>query len=253
MSTTSLLHGKTAIVTGGSGTIGKAIANALLVNGCSNVVLTGRNLERLKQAQSDLGGASCVVIPCDVSNESSALDLFLKVEQDYGGCDLLVNNAGISGNGVPTVELDSSDDFSKVLNVNVVGPFTCARLAMKSMVKKSSGGGGGRIINVGSIASYSPRPDAAAYTTSKFALRGLTESLSLDGRKHNIAVGMVHPGNVISGILSEEEVERRSATEGFIKPEDVANCVLTMATLPYTANVLELTVIPTRQPLVGRG
>ena len=113
--------------------------------------------------------------------------------------------------------------------------------------------GGGRIINVGSISAFSPRPDSAPYTTSKFAIDGLTRALALDGRELNIAVGVVHPGNVISELLSTEEVARREESEGFITAEDVAECVLTMAKLPLSANVLELTVMPTRQPLVGRG
>jgi NADP-dependent 3-hydroxy acid dehydrogenase YdfG len=68
-----------------------------------------------------------------------------------------------------------------------------------------------------------------------------------------LQVGIVHPGNVVSDLLSSQEVARREAAEGFITAEDVASCVLTMALLPLTANVLELTVVPTRQPLVGRG
>ena len=93
----------------------------------------------------------------------------------------------------------------------------------------------------------------APYTTSKFALAGLTRSLSLDGRPHNIAVGVIHPGNIISELLSPEEVVRRRATEGLLAPEDVAASVMTMVSLPLTANVLELTVLPSTQPFVGRG
>ena len=148
----------------------------------------------------------------------------------------------------PTVDL-TADDMQRVLSVNVIGPFLCAREAMKRMMKKD----GGRIINIGSISSSSPRPDSATYTTSKFAIQGLSQSLALDGRNYNIAVGSIHPGNVVSELLSPEVIAEREATEGFIQPEDVANCVLTMAGLPYSANVLDLTVIPTRQPFVGRG
>lgn len=148
----------------------------------------------------------------------------------------------------PTVDLTAAD-MNRVLSVNVLGPFLCAREAMKRMQKA----GGGRIINIGSISAYSPRPDGASYTTSKFAIQGLSQSLALDGRKHNIAVGAIHPGNVVSELLSPEVIAAREETEGFIQPEDVAGCVLTMASLPYSANVLELTVIPTKQPLVGRG
>ena len=102
-------------------------------------------------------------------------------------------------------------------------------------------------------AAFNPRPNSTAYTTSKFAIAGLSKSLALDGRALGIAVGTIHPGNVASDLLTPEELEARSKTEGFIQSEDVAQCVLTMAQLPCTANILEMTVLPTRQPFVGRG
>jgi NAD(P)-dependent dehydrogenase (short-subunit alcohol dehydrogenase family) len=147
-----------------------------------------------------------------------------------------------------TVDLKAAD-FQRVLNVNVLGPFLCARESLKRMKER----GGGRIINIGSISAYSPRPDGAIYTTSKFALQGLSQSLSLDARPYNVAVGIIHPGNVRSELLSADVIYEREKAEGFIEPEDVAQCVLSMASLPYSVNILELTVIPTKQPLVGRG
>jgi NAD(P)-dependent dehydrogenase (short-subunit alcohol dehydrogenase family) len=147
-----------------------------------------------------------------------------------------------------TVDL-AAKDFDRVMKVNVLGPFLCAREALKRMKTQ----GGGRIINMGSISAQSPRPDGAAYTTSKFALLGLSQSLSLDARQYNVGVGIVHPGNVRSELLSPEVIAEREKAEGFIEPEDVAQCVVAMASMPYSTNILELTVIPTRQPLVGRG
>lgn len=244
------LAGKIAIVTGGSGTIGKAIARVLLSQGAA-VVISGRNEDRLRKAQTVLKESNPAgpvsILPCDVSNESSVEKFFHTIDEEYGGCDLLVNNAGTMAPGA-TVDL-SGEDFVRVLKANVLGPFLCSREAIKQMKTR----GGGRIINVGSISAMSPRPDSAPYTTSKFALLGLTHSLALDCRSFGIGVGIIHPGNVMSNLLTPEEMDRREGSEGFIDPNDVANCVLTMADMPVTANVLELTVIPTRQPLVGRG
>eukprot|EP00545_Synedropsis_sp_CCMP1620_P005520 CAMPEP_0119014210 /NCGR_PEP_ID=MMETSP1176-20130426/9416_1 /TAXON_ID=265551 /ORGANISM="Synedropsis recta cf, Strain CCMP1620" /LENGTH=243 /DNA_ID=CAMNT_0006967361 /DNA_START=23 /DNA_END=750 /DNA_ORIENTATION=+ len=242
----SLLANKLAVVTGGSGTIGKAIAGALLNQG-ARVVLTGRSLDKLHDAKDTLPQSyrdSISCLACDVTKEDSVVDLFQKIKTDHGGCNLLINNAGTAATGA-TTEL-SAADFDWVMKVNVTGPFLCSREAMKQMKGNDDGG---RIINIGSISSDAPRPDSAPYTTSKFAIRGLTQSLALDGRQFNIAVGMIHPGNVRSSLLSKEEIARREATEGFIEPEDVATCVVTMANMPSSANVLELTVIPTRQPL----
>lgn len=235
----------TAIVTGASGALGKAISAALLRASWS-VVLVGRRKAALDEAAASLGGGEAIA--ADVADESSVVALFDEARARVGSCDLLVNCAGVAGGG-PTVEM-SGASFSHVLAVNVTGTFLCAREAMKQMC---AAGGGGRIVNVGSISAQAPRPHAAAYCASKFAVDGLTRSLALDGRPHGISVGVVHPGNVISELLSPQEIERRRAAEGFIEPADVAASVMLMATLPLSANVLELTVMPTTQPLVGRG
>jgi NAD(P)-dependent dehydrogenase (short-subunit alcohol dehydrogenase family) len=254
----SFLCGKVALITGGGGTIGEAIASKLVGHGAS-VILVGRTLERLQQAKdnvlSKVGiGAQATgdkekvsIMSCDVTQEDSVTQMFLDLDQQCGGIDLLVNNAGVAVGG--ETENLSREDFSWVLNVNVIGPFLCSREALKRMKKKQRG----RIINIGSISAMSPRPHSAPYTTSKFALQGLTQSLALDARPYNVAVGIIHPGNVLSALIRPEEAARREEEEGFLQPDDVANCVLTMASLPYSANVLEMTVMPTRQPLVGRG
>jgi len=241
------------VITGGSGTIGKAIAVALVGRGMC-VYITGRRKDALEVAKTEILAQACEkvgsveVFQGDVTIEESVVALFAEVNQKRGRCDLLINNAGI-GIGGPTVNITAAD-FSKVMSVNVLGPFLCAREAMKSCI---ASGGGGRIINIGSITAFAPRADACPYACSKYAIDGLTRSLSIDGRQHQIAVGQIHPGNVLSDIMSPEEAARREKAEGFISGEDVAVCVLTMASLPYTANILELTVLPTRQPLVGRG
>jgi len=250
---------KLCIVTGGSGGIGKEIARALAERG-SEVIITGRSGDKLEEACRALaspavtgsvrtvacGAGSVRAIPCDVSNEADVEALFASCP----GVDLLVNCAGITST-TPTSTM-KAEEFAQIMHVNVLGPFLCAREAFKLM-STAAGGSGGRIINVGSLSHEAPRPNSCPYTTSKFAVDGLTRSLSLDGRPLGIAVGVVHPGNVASPILSAEEVARREKSEGFIAASDVAACVLTMAMLPLSANVLELTVMPMRQPLVGRG
>mmetsp|Transcript_31117 Transcript_31117/g.73358 ORF Transcript_31117/g.73358 Transcript_31117/m.73358 type:complete len:277 (+) Transcript_31117:67-897(+) len=271
------LTSKLALITGGGGTIGKAIAKALLTENFS-VVLTGRRLSRLEEVRESLlsdrsssnnksnsnSNATVYAIPSDVTKEDSVVKLFRAIDAlphrgtntktKTSSIDLLVNNAGI--NSTATLEELTASELESVLGVNVVGAFLCAREAivrMKQASSTSGSGGGGRIINIGSISAFSPRPNSTAYTTSKFAINGLSRSLALDVRGHGISVGTIHPGNIVSELLTPEEIERRGRTEGFLRPEDVANCVVTMAALPASANVLEMTVIPTTQPLIGRG
>ena len=249
------LAGSVAVVTGGSGAIGKAISQAL-VNSGATVVITGRRGDALESAAERImsvgdatgaaGSVHCAV--ADVTCEDQVIGLFQRVIAEHGKCDILVNNAGIATGGDP-VDI-SGDAFSSVMDVNVLGPFLCSREAFRHMRQR---GAGGRILNVASISSQSPRPHSAPYTASKYALQGLSRSFALDGRPHGIAVSTIHPGNVASDLLSPEEIARRQESEGLMAPEDVAASVLHMCSMPPGTNVLDMTVVPTRQPLIGRG
>lgn len=244
----SFLQGKNAVITGGSGTIGIGIAQSLIAEGC-NVYITGRKQEKLdlaveKIVRDDDSYGQIFTLKADCTDEESVIkDMFDKVD-----VDLLINNAGTMRN--EKTEDVSVETFKNVMNVNVVAPFLCSREVIKQMKARNCGG---RIINIGSLSAISSRSDAAGYTTSKFALLGLTHSLSIDCRDHGIAVSIIHPGNTLSDLLTPEEIERREKAEGFIHKEEVAKAVLTMANLPYHANIFELTILPTRQPFVGRG
>lgn len=251
-----MILGKLCLVTGGSGTIGVAIAKALVAQG-ADVVMTGRSLPNLEKARTAVLSTlpSAVrskervrVVACDVTIETKVEHLFDAIDQykDHSSIAVLINNAGTNAAGA-TVDLSASD-FQRVMNVNVLGPFLCSREAMKRM--KTAGGG--RIINIGSLSAKSPRADSAPYTASKFALLGLTHSLSVDGRAHNIAASIVHPGNVQSELLTPETIAERQC-EGFLQPVDVAECVVNMAASPLSVNILEITILPTQQPMVGRG
>lgn len=249
------MEGQVAIVTGGSGAIGKAIAKDLLGAGAT-VVITGRTRSTLEAAKADLGSDKLHVYVMDVVKEEDVSGLFAFVKERLGGvCNLLVNNAGMAIAG--PMETLSAKDMDQVLSVNITGPFLCAREFFKQFqteqAKAKAFQEPRRIINIGSIAAIAPRPHSAPYTASKFGLLGLHQCLSVDGRPLGIGVGIVHPGNVPSNLYSPEVIAAREPIEGFCTPEDIAACCLTMARMPPTSNVHELTVMPTKQPLIGRG
>jgi NAD(P)-dependent dehydrogenase (short-subunit alcohol dehydrogenase family) len=145
------MDGKVVIITGGGTGIGKGIANAFVDEGCS-VVIAARNAERLDEAAAELSsdGGTVVAIPTDVTNEEQMISLFAKTMDQFSKLDVLVNNSGAFDGG-PIEEL-TMDQWQRVLQVNVTGPFLGSREAFKIMKKQ----GGGRIINIGSIAAQKP-------------------------------------------------------------------------------------------------
>jgi NAD(P)-dependent dehydrogenase (short-subunit alcohol dehydrogenase family) len=248
--------GKVALVTGAGSGIGKAVALALLKEGYATV-LAGRRREPL-EATAQEGGASsgrAMVVPADVSDAASVEKLFAAIKQRFGRLDLLFNNAGVNAPAVPIEELPV-EKWLDVINANVTGVFLCTRAAFALM--KDQNPRGGRIINNGSISATTPRPNTAPYAASKHAVLGLTKSTALDGRKYDIACGQIDIGNADTG-WADKFKEGVMQANGRIAPEPVmdlahvANAVLYMASLPLEANVLNLTVMATKMPFVGRG
>ena len=240
------LEGKVAIVAGGGSGIGKGIAKAFAAEGCS-VVIAGRNADRLRAASEELSktGAQILAIPTDVTEEAQVLALFKQTIERFGRLDILVNSSGaFDGGPIDQISLAAWD---RVMGANVTGPFLCTREAFKIM----KAAGGGRIINIGSISAQRSREGMAPYTTSKFAIAGLTQSTALEGREYGIAASCLHPGNTL--------VERRMASgstqdaEPMIAVENIARAALLMATLPPEANMLEAIVLPVTQKYIGRG
>ena len=237
------LRDKVALVTGGGSGIGKAIAKALLAEGC-NVIINGRNEEKLNQAKSELG-ANLESIVCDVTDEGQVGNTFNGIISNYGKFDILINNAGMAAKA-KAHEL-KYETWKKVINVNLNGAFLCAREAMKIMIKQKSG----RIINIGSISGQMSRPENAAYTASKFGLEGLTRALALDGREYGIAVSILHPGNVGTDIWKgREEIAER---EGLVPLEDIGKLAVTMLSMSPNVNILGSVILPITQPYLGRG
>jgi len=223
-------------------------------------VLTGRRIEALQETaelvQEAVGsGVQTLVWPADLTKPKEVDGLFGSVRRSFGRLDVLFNNAG--ANVAPTwVDEMSMSDWRSVIGINLDAAFHVAREAYRLM--KAQSPQGGRIINNGSISADRPRPGSVAYTASKHAITGLTKSISLDGRAANIACGQIDYGNVVSAISAGMAVGMPQA-DGSVRPEprmsqeDAANAVHYMASLPLSSNVLQMTVMATAMPLVGRG
>ncbi|TSA48700.1 MAG: SDR family oxidoreductase, partial [Deltaproteobacteria bacterium] len=167
----------------------------------------------------------------------------------------LFNNAGTNAPGVAFEDLPY-EQWKSVVDTNLTGMFLCAQEAFRMM--KSQDPRGGRIINNGSISAHAPRPDSAPYTATKHGVTGLTKSISLDGRKYDIACGQIDIGNALTELsariaTSVKQANGENAPEAMMDVRHVADAVVHMAGLPIDVNVQFITIMATKMPFVGRG
>jgi len=247
---------RTAIVTGAGSGIGRAVGIALLKDGYA-VALCGRRREPLEETANTAasGSAKRLVLPTDVTNDESVAKLFAAVGQEFGRLDVLFNNAGINVPGATIDEL-TVEQWRSVVDVNLTGAFLCAREAFRLM--KAQTPRGGRIINNGSISAYVPRPYSAPYTATKHGITGLTKSISLDGRKYDIACSQIDIGNAGTEMTAKmargvPQASGEVAVEPLLDVDHVARAVVYMAGLPLDANVQFMTLMATKMPFIGRG
>jgi NAD(P)-dependent dehydrogenase (short-subunit alcohol dehydrogenase family) len=247
---------KIAVVTGAGSGIGRAVALALQSAGYS-IALAGRRaaeLERTAELAKPSAG-KMLPVPTDVSKPDSVRELFTAVKDSFGRLDVLFNNAGANAPGIPMEDL-TYEQWSAVVAVNLTGAFLCAQEAIKIM--KSQNPRGGRIINNGSISAHTPRPNSAPYTATKHAITGLTKSISLDGRKYDIACGQIDIGNAATEMTERmkagvPQANGSTMVEPRMDVRHVADAVVYMASLPLDANVEFMTVMATKMPFIGRG
>ena len=221
------------------------------------MVVTGRRIEPLNKLVDEAAalGQPATAIASDVTDPDSVQDLFDQIEKRFGRLDLVFNNAGVNAPALPVDELPLEKWFN-VINTNVTGVFLCARAAFGLMRRQSPQGG--RIINNGSISAYTPRPFTAPYTASKHAVTGITKALALDGRPYNIVVSQIDIGNALTD-LSERMTRGVLQANGTVTPEPmmdarhVAGAVCQIAAFPLETNILNMTIMASNMPYVGRG
>ncbi len=246
---------KVAVVTGAGSGIGRALSLGLLRAGYA-VVLAGRRRDALDETGSLAPTESrWLAVPTDIRTESSVAALFSVTLEHFERLDLLFNNAGTAAPALPFENL-TLEQWNEVVAVNLTGAFLCARAAFGIM--KQQRPQGGRIINNGSISAQVPRPHSAPYASTKHALTGLTKSLSLDGRAHQIACGQIDIGNAHTAMASRMtqgalQPDGSTLPEPTIDVSHVADAVVSMANLPLDVNVPFMTLMATRMPFAGRG
>lgn len=234
----SPLSGRTALVTGASRGIGRAIALRLAALG-SRILLVARDTAALTEVQEEIAaaGATAEIHSCDFVS-SAAVEALGSSIAAAGGCDILVNCAGIAHIGKPLHELPP-DNFEAIFAINVRAPYLLMRAIVPGMVKR----GTGDIVNISSLAGQGTLANGAAYAASKSALNALTYSSAEELRAHNIRVSVVAPGSVNTGFGRGGK-----DTGKMLQPEDVAEVVATILMQPRRSFISEVRMRPTQKP-----
>jgi 3-oxoacyl-[acyl-carrier protein] reductase len=223
------LEGRTALVTGASGTIGRACAVALAGQGARVVVAYGGD-EQGAQETADLvkaAGAEAVLARADLRQPTAARELVAAAGD--GGVDVLVNNAGVTRDGLLLRMRD--DDFAEVLEVNLVAAFRCTREALRGMLRRRWG----RVVSISSVVGLVGNPGQANYAAAKAGLVGLTMSVAREVAGRGVTANVVAPGYIPSKLTDAMSDEAKQATLGAIPagrlgtPEEVAAAVRFLA------------------------
>jgi NADP-dependent 3-hydroxy acid dehydrogenase YdfG len=239
------LDGRIAIVTGGGSGIGEATAAALAREG-AKVAVVGRRPGPLEDLVGALAeeGHTAFAAAADVTDPEAVTDLVAQVRERWGRIDVLVNSAGINVPGRDLASL-SVADWDAVLRVNLTGTFLVTHAVLPIMREQRSG----TIINVSSIAGYRAMAlTGPAYNAAKAGVNAFTESINLADRRHGIRACAVCPGEVATPILElRPQPPSTEARASMLQPEDLAETIVFVATLPQRANVELLTIYPTEQ------
>ena len=237
------LDGQVAVVTGASSGIGRATARLLATEGAT-VMLVARREKLLQEVAEDITsyGGRAICYPADVADPQAVKQLFSTIEEQFGRLDILVNGAGVNP---PRRRLADAglEDWTRVIEVNLTGAYLCVQGALPLMRKQGSG----TIVNISSMAGQRTSVAAGvAYCASKHGLGSLTRSINLEERQWGIRACELCPGEVNTPILDTRpyppSLESRAH---MLQPEDVAQAVLFVATLPQRAMVEELHITPT--------
>lgn len=233
----SALTGQVAIVTGAGRGIGRAVATALAAEG-AHVVLAARTRQELATVASEVreAGGRALAVPVDVTQDTAVDALVDQVVAELGRVDLLVTAAGVAAFG--PVAGAKPPDWDGMLAVNLRAVMVCCRAVLPPMLRQRRG----TIVNVASIAATRPIPGAAAYAAAKAGVVAFSRVLAEEVRREGVRVGVVLPGAVDTPLW--DTIPNGPDRARMLRPEDVARAVVLMATLPASAALEELTLLP---------
>jgi 3-oxoacyl-[acyl-carrier protein] reductase len=228
------LTGKTAIITGGTRGIGRAIVERLLQEGLS-VTFCGQSEENVLRASRELSekfAGKVFAMKCDVSRHDEVKALIAFAAAKLGRIDILVNNAGV-GIFAPVEQL-SPVEWRRMIDLNLSGVYYCCH----EVIPQMKAAGGGYIFNISSLAGTNPFAGGAGYNASKFGLNGFTEAMMLDHRRDDIRVSYIMPGSV------DTQFSSGASAPWKISPEDIAEVVVTLAAMPQRTLVSRVEIRP---------
>lgn len=230
------LSGKTAVVTGGTRGIGRAIAQRLLDEGAA-VAVCSRSRENVQAFVKDCQDSARPRLlgeAADVSKLEEVRRFFQQVDQRFGGVDILINNAGI---GVFKSVADlAPEEWHRTIDLNLNGVYYCSHEALPRMRSR----GGGYIINVSSLAGKNPFAGGAAYNASKFGVNGFSEAMMMDHRYDNVRVSYIMPGSV------DTDFGPRGGASWKIQSEDVAEVVMMLLRMPARTLISRVEIRPSK-------
>ena len=237
----SRLLGQTALVTGASRGIGKAIAIALGQEGAEVVVNYSNSSEKADEVVKSIidNGGSAYALKANIADEKSVEDLIKDIINKSSRLDVLVNNAGITKDGL--LMRMKTDDWQKVLDLNLSGVFYCTRAVSRQMLKQKKG----RIINITSVVGLMGNPGQANYSAAKAGVVGLTQSAAKEFASRGITVNAVAPGFIATDMtkdLNSEAILSAIPLGRFGNPEDVAGAVRFLAADPSAAYITGQTI-----------
>lgn len=221
------LSGKTALVTGASGGIGGAIARTLARQGAV-VALSGTRIEALEALASEIGG-SARVVPADLGAEGAVEGLARAAEQQMGGIDILVANAGMTRDGL--LLRMSNEDWRRVIDINLTSVFQLIRASLRGMMKKRWG----RIVGITSVVGVTGNPGQVNYAASKAGMIGMIKAVGHEVASRGITANCVAPGFIETEMTGGLPEQRRQAIVNAVPmrrlgaPDDVAASVLFLA------------------------